>query len=326
MPTSGATRDERGQAGTNIRPVSGPSTGSSKNRPGNRVYRILTSSTVLLFLLFCALQLFLYHANTERTLPASRLFKRAAIAPRAADDDQDDYRSPSYLPYLEWFESSAKSQRIPYVIALLFWLVFLFAVVGIVASDFFCPCLSTISSHLGLSESVVCYFHDLYMAWWLMVMPQAGSTLLAFGNGSPDVFSTFAAMGAQSGSLAIGELLGAASFIISVVAGIMMLVKPFKVSRHVFIRDVAFFMLADILVLVILHDAHITQLEATALVLLYVAYVAVVGFGSWWHARRERQKELLQKARDHFADNDVTTPLRSPDLTPFTDDRQFPRC
>jgi sodium/potassium/calcium exchanger 6 len=43
-------------------------------------------------------------------------------------------------------------------------------------------------------------------------------TFLAFSNGSPDVFSTFAALKNDSGSLAIGELIGAASFIVSVVA------------------------------------------------------------------------------------------------------------
>ena len=37
-------------------------------------------------------------------------------------------------------------------------------------------------------------------------------TFLAFGNGSPDVFSTFAAMGSNSGSMAVGELIGAAGF------------------------------------------------------------------------------------------------------------------
>ena len=47
-----------------------------------------------------------------------------------------------------------------------------------------------------------------------------------FGNGSPDVFSTFSAMRANSGSLAIGDLLGAASFIFSCVVGLMCIIKP----------------------------------------------------------------------------------------------------
>jgi sodium/potassium/calcium exchanger 6 len=40
----------------------------------------------------------------------------------------------------------------------------------------------------------------------------AGVTFLAFGNGSPDVFSTFAALRGGTFGLAVGELIGAASF------------------------------------------------------------------------------------------------------------------
>ena len=58
----------------------------------------------------------------------------------------------------------------------------------------------------------------------------AGVTFLAFGNGSPDVFSRFAAMKSHSGSLAIGELVGAAGFITTVVAGSMALVSHLKLQ------------------------------------------------------------------------------------------------
>nr|CAG8449873.1 14475_t:CDS:10 [Entrophospora candida] len=93
---------------------------------------------------------------------------------------------------------------------LFLWLMFLFGFIGVAASDFFCPNLNTIASKLNLSESM------------------AGVTFLAFGNGSPDVFSTFSAMTHGSGSLAIGELIGAASFITSVVAGSMAVISPFQ--------------------------------------------------------------------------------------------------
>lgn len=129
-------------------------------------------------------------------------------------------------------------------------------------------------------------------------------------------------MGAQSGSLAIGELLGAASFIMGVVAGTMMIVRPFKVTRHVFLRDVSFFLLADLLVLLILWDSQITRFEAGALVLLYVLYVVVVGLGTWWHTRRERQRELLKRARGHFTeeDDEEVASLHTPAYEAFHDE------
>ena len=180
---------------------------------------------------------------------------------------------------------------------LLVWLIFLFSTLGISASDFFCPNLSTISTILGLDENV------------------AGVTFLALGNGSPDVFSTFSAMKADSGSLAIGELIGAASFIVSVVVGSMALIKPFKVNRGPFLRDVGFFTAAISLLLAVLKDGVIKAWEAGMLVLLYVLYVIVVVISSWRERRRERQRRLENLQRSQFGENGaddtvITTPYR----------------
>lgn len=98
------------------------------------------------------------------------------------------------LPYSEWYNSSSEHTKPFIAFAYLLLLSFLFSFIGIVASDFFCPNLSTIATYLGLSETT------------------AGVTFLAFGNGSPDVFSTFSAMNQGTFSLAIGELIGAATF------------------------------------------------------------------------------------------------------------------
>lgn len=98
------------------------------------------------------------------------------------------------LPYSTWYETRSPSTKPFVLLAFLFILTFLFSFIGITASDFFCPNLSTIATYLGLNEST------------------AGVTLLAFGNGSPDVFSTFSALEKGTFGLAIGELIGAASF------------------------------------------------------------------------------------------------------------------
>ncbi|KWU44097.1 hypothetical protein RHOSPDRAFT_11990, partial [Rhodotorula sp. JG-1b] len=177
--------------------------------------------------------------------------------------------------------------RIAVFSLMLLWLVFLFAFVGICASEFFCPNLSHISSRLGLSESV------------------AGVTFLAFSNGSPDVFSTFSALRSNSGSLAIGELLGAASFITSVVAGTMALITPFRVQRRTFLRDVGFFTVAVTLTLCILYDQHIHLWEALLMVGLYVIYVLFVAVGSWWENRQADKKRQIREARGEYEDEDL---------------------
>jgi len=165
---------------------------------------------------------------------------------------------------------------------LISWLGLLFSTIGIAASDFFCINLSTIANILGMSESM------------------AGVTLLAFGNGSPDVFSTFAAMSTNSGSLAVGELMGAAVFITSVVAGSMALIKPFHVARKSFVRDVGFFIVAAGFSFSFLWDGRLQLWECIAMVIYYFFYVGFVVAWHWWIGRRRREREKQAAARGHY--------------------------
>lgn len=128
----------------------------------------------------------------------------------------------------------------------------------------------------------------------------AGVTFLAFGNGSPDVFSTFAAMGSNSGSLAIGELIGAACFISAVVAGSMALVRPFHVARRSFVRDVGFFIIAAAFSMVVLADGELHVWECAAMIGLYLFYVVLVVSWHWYLTRQRRRYETELAARAHF--------------------------
>ncbi|KAI0775059.1 Sodium/calcium exchanger protein-domain-containing protein [Trametes elegans] len=166
------------------------------------------------------------------------------------------------------------------------WLAFLFSTLGISASDFFCPNLGTIAHLLGLDENV------------------AGVTFLAFGNGSPDMFATFSAMRSNSGGLAIGELLGAAAFIVSCVVGSMCIIKPFKVIRGPFLRDVGFFTAAVAILLIVLWDNKLEAWEAASMVVLYTVYVTWVVVGSWWQRRRERQRRYEVLIRSEYDDEE----------------------
>jgi solute carrier family 24 (sodium/potassium/calcium exchanger), member 6 len=167
-------------------------------------------------------------------------------------------------------------------IIIISWLGLLFSTIGIAASDFFCINLSTIATLLGLSENL------------------AGVTFLAFGNGSPDVFSTFAAMSSNSGSLAVGELIGAAGFITAVVAGSMAFVQPFKVARRSFVRDVSFFIVAASFSLWFLYDGKLYLWESATMVGLYVLYVILVVTWHWWMTRRRKRRRTEAAARSQY--------------------------
>lgn len=174
-----------------------------------------------------------------------------------------------------------KAQPLAFII-LSIWLALLFTSIGIAASDFFCPNLSTIASILGMSQSM------------------AGVTFLAFGNGSPDVFSTFAAMSSHSGSLAIGELIGAAGFITAVVAGSMALVREFKVGKKTFVRDVGFFIVAASFSMLFLADGHLHLWECCVMVGFYIFYVSFVVVWHWYLSGRRRRREREAAARGHY--------------------------
>lgn len=187
-----------------------------------------------------------------------------------------------FAAYLDLYFCKLPHAKPVAFMTLVVWLGLLFSTIGIAASDFFCINLSTIASILGMSESM------------------AGVTLLAFGNGSPDVFSTFAAMNTNSGSLAVGELMGAAVFITAVVAGSMALIKPFHVARKSFVRDVGFFIVAAGFSFSFLWDGRLQLWECIAMVIYYLVYVTFVVVWHWWIGRRRRQREKQAAARGHY--------------------------
>ncbi|RHZ46713.1 sodium/calcium exchanger protein [Aspergillus thermomutatus] len=186
------------------------------------------------------------------------------------------------LSYIQLYYCTFANAKPLAFIVLILWLSLLFSTIGIAASDFLCIDLSTLASILGMSESLT------------------GVTFLAFGNGSPDVFSTFAAMRSNSGSLAIGELIGAASFITSVVAGSMALVQPFRVARRSFVRDVGYFVIAISFSMVLLADGRLHAWESATMVGLYCFYVVLVVTWHWYLVRRRRAYERNLAARAHF--------------------------
>jgi len=184
--------------------------------------------------------------------------------------------------YLSLYYCNLKNAQYVAFAILSLWLALLFTTIGIAASDFFCINLSTIASILGMSESM------------------AGVTFLAFGNGSPDVFSTFAAMNSHSGSLAVGELIGAAGFITAVVAGSMALVREFKVGKKTFVRDVGFFIVAASFSMIFLADGALHLWECCVMIGFYVFYVVVVVMWHWYLGRRRKRRDREAAARGHY--------------------------
>ena len=270
---------------------------AGKQRPARRRYR--ASRAFYLTILICSCWALLPLFGRPIVEPSISLQKRNEIGATLNDDEQcrQVHRAKDqcafvhsncptdeggFAAYLDLYFCRMKHTKAAAFLILISWLGLLFSTIGIAASDFFCINLSTIAAILGMSESM------------------AGVTFLAFGNGSPDVFSTFAAMNSNSGSLAVGELFGAATFITAVVAGSMALIRPFKVARKSFVRDISFFVVAAGFSMVFLWDGKLRLWECLLMVAYYIFYVAFVVAWHWWLGRRRRRRETEAAVRGHF--------------------------
>ncbi|ODV64146.1 uncharacterized protein ASCRUDRAFT_83999 [Ascoidea rubescens DSM 1968] len=186
----------------------------------------------------------------------------------------------------------SKSSIILILITILF-LIILFTTLGLTASDYLCPNLNSISKFLQLNENIT------------------GLTLLALGNGSPDIFSTFTAMKIGSGSLAIGELIGAAFFIVSVVIGSLAILKPFKIYKKTFLRDVIFFTFS-ILILdyQLLIKRNLSLWFCFNLIMLYLVYVFLILIWNFISMKILKKKKMELKSRSFYS-NDINNSINS---------------
>lgn len=138
------------------------------------------------------------------------------------------------------------------------WLLMLFVALGITSGDFLTPALFVISKTLHMSQNV------------------AGVTLLAFGNGSPDIFSSLAGIRQGSYELVIGGLIGGGIFVTTVVAGSVFLTQPFKLAARPFLRDCIFYSVAGAWAFYLFFTGSISIMHAIGFICLYCAYILLV--------------------------------------------------
>lgn len=174
-------------------------------------------------------------------------------------------------------------------LVLLVFMIACFIAIGNTASDYLCPNLYTLSKALNFSDNV------------------AGLTLLALGNVSPDVLSTYKAMEQGSGSLAISEILGSAFFVVSFVLGSVAIVHPFTVPANSFWRDIIFTLCVIGVVLSCLILASLNVATCILLVLAYVAYVLFVLVVHSLYKLKVKRRLREERSRSHYR-NEVQVP------------------
>lgn len=132
------------------------------------------------------------------------------------------------------------------------------AALAATAEDYFTPGLTGLASALRLPPRL------------------AGATLLALGNGAPDIGASVAAVRSGAVDLAHGALLGGGLFVGCGVAGCVMRASGGAPARGALVRDVAAYGIAVATVAAILSSGAAGPGAAVLLLTLYALYVATV--------------------------------------------------
>lgn len=150
----------------------------------------------------------------------------------------------------------AKWISVPVLVAIL---LLAFYILAETAENYFSPVVRRLVEMLGMTPSM------------------GGVTLLALGNGAPDIFASLAAIGGDNSRIGFGAILSAGTFVSAFVVGsVALAAAPFSLQPMPFIRDVAFYLGAVCLLFIIYLKGEIVFWQAVGMVSFYVVFVVVV--------------------------------------------------
>lgn len=164
-------------------------------------------------------------------------------------------------------------------------MIYMFVALAIVCDEFFVPSLSVIIELLKISEDV------------------AGATFMAAGGSAPELFASLIGLFFAQNNVGIGTIVGSAVFNILFVIGMCAIVskKALHLTWWPLFRDVSFYSISLILLIVFFIDKFIDWYEALILFICYILYVIFMKY----NARLEvfvKTKILRRKARVHSND------------------------
>lgn len=141
-------------------------------------------------------------------------------------------------------------------------LVYMFVALAIVCDEFFVPALDVITIKLDISEDV------------------AGATFMAAGGSAPELFTSVIGVFISYDDVGIGTIVGSAVFNILFVISMCAIFSKTVLSLTWWplFRDVSFYSVSLIVLIVCFRDNTIYWYEATILLTCYVAYVTFMKY------------------------------------------------
>nr|XP_020495817.1 sodium/potassium/calcium exchanger 1-like isoform X1 [Labrus bergylta] len=143
-------------------------------------------------------------------------------------------------------------------------MIYMFAALAIVCDEFFVPALEVITNTLEISDDV------------------AGATFMAAGGSAPELFTSLIGVFISRSNVGIGTIVGSAVFNILFVIGMCAIFsrEMLHLTWWPLFRDVTFYILDLIMLIVFFLDSKILWWESMLLVLGYISYVSFMKFNS----------------------------------------------
>ncbi|XP_073971675.1 mitochondrial sodium/calcium exchanger protein-like isoform X2 [Rhodnius prolixus] len=118
----------------------------------------------------------------------------------------------------------------------------------------------------------------------------AGVTVLAFGNGAPDVFTALASKMSGLPQVFYTGLAGGCMFVTTFVAGSVLLIQPFQLDGWPFLRDLTFLLIAYLINYSCFSIGIISLHMCLTFIALYIIYIAIVLLGQYGNMRYVKMK------------------------------------
>jgi sodium/potassium/calcium exchanger 6 len=183
---------------------------------------------------------------------------------------------PLKIDYFELYKCNLEGYEWICIILFVLWIVYLTSLLGNTAENYLSPTLGAICVKLKIS-------YDL-----------AGVTFLAFGNGSPDIFSSFTSFsGVGDALIGLGALIGGSVFISTIVVGAVCIFCPCDIPRGSFLRDISFHIIAVTCLAFIVIYRTVTLYVTIVLFIIYTSYASIVMWSSIRKKKKNSKKTYL---------------------------------
>ncbi|XP_054625652.1 sodium/potassium/calcium exchanger 1-like isoform X2 [Dunckerocampus dactyliophorus] len=159
---------------------------------------------------------------------------------------------------------SVEQRRQGWVVLHAFGMIYMFVALAIVCDEFFVPALEVITHKLDISDDV------------------AGATFMASGGSAPELFTSLIGVFVSHSNVGIGTIIGSAVFNILFVIGMCAIFsrEVLHLTWWPLFRDVSFYILDLVMLIVFFLDNMILWWESLILVLGYISYVCFMKFNS----------------------------------------------